>query len=382
MFGGFSASKLKPRKSCRAMNSMFVRSILLSNPIHSIITHIIICHNILLFSIISPLAELKMAVSRIQIASNKKAALLKQNMREVAVMLSEEPPKEEKAAIRAEALVRDDQVLEAYEILQLECELLHERIKLIEYSKTCPSDLVAVVSTLMWASHRVDIPELVQINKQFRMKYGKKFEENALNNVNGVLNERVVMKLSVNPPAAYLVQTYLERICEQFEVDWKPKVTLTAETMAEPMAAPTGFSVPVAQGTGLGPSVSAMAGTEHDNESFAKSNGGIPPPVVTAEVVTPVPPPSAMSSVTGGGGGGGGASTADDFAEPDIYIPGPPSAPPGSGGKPSSSSNNSNNQNDDDDDENGIPPPAPGHGGGDSSSSYADLAARFDKLKK
>lgn len=70
-----------------------------------------------------------MAVGRIQIASNKKAALLKQNMREVAVLLADDPPKEEKAKIRAEALIRDDNVIEAYEILQLECELLHERIK-------------------------------------------------------------------------------------------------------------------------------------------------------------------------------------------------------------------------------------------------------------
>ncbi len=41
--------------------------------------------------------ELKMAVHRFQMASNKKSALLKQNMREVAVLLSEDPPKEEKA---------------------------------------------------------------------------------------------------------------------------------------------------------------------------------------------------------------------------------------------------------------------------------------------
>jgi hypothetical protein len=121
--------------------------------------------------------ELKMASSRIQIASNKKAALLKQNMREIAVMLSEDPPKEEKAKIRAEALIRDDNLIEAYEILQLECEVLFERIKLIDNTKGCPKDLMSVIATLMWASQRVDIPELVLIRKQFRAKYGKGFEE-------------------------------------------------------------------------------------------------------------------------------------------------------------------------------------------------------------
>lgn len=51
-----------------------------------------------------------MAVHRFQMASNKKGALLKQNMRQVAVLLAEDPPKEEKARIKAEALIRDDYV--------------------------------------------------------------------------------------------------------------------------------------------------------------------------------------------------------------------------------------------------------------------------------
>ena len=177
-----------------------------------------------------------MACGRIQIASNKKSALLKQNLREVAKLLAEDPPKEEKARIRAEALIRDDNLIEAYEILQLECELLHERIKLLQYSKSCPHDLVSVVSTLIWASHRVDIPELLLIRKQFAAKYGKEFAQNAMRNYDGCLNERVVSKLSVEPPAAYLVQTYLERICEQFEVEWTPSMKLTADMAIEPVS--------------------------------------------------------------------------------------------------------------------------------------------------
>ena len=176
MFGGFNATKLKP--------------------------------------------QLKMAVSRFAIASNKKTTIMKQNMREVAMLLAEEPPKEEKARIRAEALIRDDNMIEAYEILQLECELLVERIKLLASQKTCPPDLLSCISDLIYACPRVDIPELNEIRKQFRAKYGKEFEQAALENRGGILNERVVSKLSVHPPAAYLVQTYLERIAEQFEGEY------------------------------------------------------------------------------------------------------------------------------------------------------------------
>ncbi len=98
-FGGFSASELKPR--------------------------------------------LKMATHRFQIAIAKKTAIMKQQKREIALMLAEHPfPKEEKARIRAEALIRDDNTVEAMEILQLECELLYERIKLLSSQNDCPLDLV------------------------------------------------------------------------------------------------------------------------------------------------------------------------------------------------------------------------------------------------
>ena len=146
-------------------------------------------------------------------ASNKKTALMKQQMREISKLLAEN--KEEKARIRAEALIRDDGTIEAYEILQLTCELLFERIKLITTSKTVPADLRRSISTLIWASNRVDIKELVEIRKQIKAKFGKQFDMDAFENKHNVCNERVIAKLSVQPPTALLVQTYLEKIADQ-----------------------------------------------------------------------------------------------------------------------------------------------------------------------
>jgi Regulator of Vps4 activity in the MVB pathway len=324
-----------------------------------------------------------MACGRIQIASNKKTALLKQSTREVAMMLAEDPPKEEKARIRAEALIRDDHLIEAYEILQLECELLHERIKLISYCKSCPHDLVSVVSTLIWASHRVDIPELALIRKQFVAKYGKMFEENAMRNEHGVLNERVVSKLSVEPPPAYLVQSYLEKICEQHNVDWTPSIKLTANDMIEPMAPPTGYSIlPSATGTRLGPNTLAPPTTSTSVVSSINGSSDpmmIPPPAPSTfsqqamskngeATSNKVPPPSA------------GATTSTLFDEPDIFVPGPSAPPP-------STINISKPEEDDDDDFRGdenseITSKDQTNGGDDFSDSYSNLAARFNQLKK
>ncbi len=94
------------------------------------------------------------------------------------------------------------------------------------------------VSTLLWASAIVDIPELVEIRKQFQCKYGREFEEDALRNAWGVVNERMASKLSVQPPSVYLVQVYLETIADEHGVKWKPKVLLKASEMYEPTRAP------------------------------------------------------------------------------------------------------------------------------------------------
>jgi len=171
------------------------------------------------------------------------------------------------------------------------------------------------------------------------------------------------------------VQTYLERIAEQFEVKWEPKYRLTAEEMIEPMAPPVGYSVAVGTGTGLGPCspVEAVTGQQNtdDEINYMKRNGGIPPPVVTATAEPYVPP--AVSNGTGGKPSG------NDFEEVDIYVPpGAPTGPPGGSiGSPVSDAGKGNNDKpgDDDNDDGSSSNGAP-------SASYADLAARFDKLNK
>jgi len=312
--------------------------------------------------------QLKMAVHRFQMASNKKSALLKQNMRQVAVLLAEDPPKEEKARIKAEALIRDDYVIEAYDILSLNCELLSERIKLLEFSKECPPDLISCISTLMYAAPRVDIPELLVIRKQFTAKYGKKFDEEAMGNVGGILNERVVTKLSVQPPAAYLVQTYLEQICEKYEVDWSPNYRLSASQMGEPMAPPSGFSVPIGQGTGLGDRAHTGMTVAGDDTSTFDGGHSMPPPQVP------------------NGSTGSEKAGKDDFYMPSA--PGAPSNPPPASSPPpmappaapSADTTNDDVNKDDDDDEDENAPAASGASGKDSAS-YNDLAARFENLK-
>lgn len=352
--------------------------------------------------------QLKMAVHRLQINSNQKVAQIKNQKRDIAKLLGEKPhPKEEKARIRAEALIREDHTVEAYEILQLNCELLAERIKLLSSERTCPPDMVSVVSTVIWASARVDLPEFQQIRKQFRSKYGKEFDKRAMEDVE-IVNERVFSKLSIQPPPALLVETYLEKIAEEFNVDWKPEIPLNPEDMALPAKPPTGASIPgaVASGYAEPPVVEAYeqpAPALPTPPSFhakpsaptASTTAGVhamPPPGVpgahavayptleekasmpTATVGLPVAPPFVEHD------------SEDDDDRADIYVPPsrPRSAP--AVGKdddldiPSAPSNAvERGKGDGDDDNDGD-----GDGGGElyTQDSFLDLQARFANLKK
>ncbi|KAL7494253.1 hypothetical protein ACHAWT_002964 [Skeletonema menzelii] len=311
--------------------------------------------------------NLKMAVSRFTIASNKKSALMKQQIREIAKLLAEDPPKEEKARIRAEALIRDDDTVEAYEILQLSCELLSERINLITQSKECPADMLSTVATIIWASSIVDIPELIEVRKQLRYKFGAAFDEMAMRNVDGILNERVTSKLSVQPPAAYRVQTYLEKISDEHQVGWKPTVPLQAKDISQPMAAPIGKDVAEGAGSGLGAPVLPTT-----------TPVVLPvPPKDTEIAYTPVLPPPVVPD----------KDDDDDFNiddPPDIpYIPAAPKSQPHSGSNSNNNTEISNRgrtqragenskSNVDDDEEDKT--------GGDDD--YNDLAKRFAMLSK
>lgn len=189
-----------------------------------------------------------MAVQRIKLACGKKTSVQKNEKREVAEMLRVD--KEEKARIRVEKIIREDFLLEAYEIIELLCELIHERARYMSSQKECPADLEEAVISLIWVSSRVDIEELAEVRRQLGKKFGSKFTEAATTNIYGKVNERLAMKLRLEPPTARLINRYLEEIAKEYNVNWAPS-DLGISDLNAPVPAPAGFSVPMAPGSEL-----------------------------------------------------------------------------------------------------------------------------------
>ena len=219
-----------------------------------------------------------------------------------------------------------------------------------------------------------------------------------MQNVNGCINPRVAERLSVQPPSAYMVQTYLEKICDEHQVDWKPKVPLKADEIANPMSAPSGYSVQVGGGSGInakefvegglpanggsgGASAPPLSPSSFGNLPVAP-NSNQPQQQQEPSAYVPVLPKPATSAAV--------PSKIDDIEEEeDIFIPGAPTTAPrggqvvdddsdeGSGGggeEGARARTQSAGEQSKDDDKGGS------SGGGDES--YDDLAARFAMLQK
>ncbi|CAN0120581.1 unnamed protein product, partial [Hapterophycus canaliculatus] len=170
--------------------------------------------------------------------------------------------------ITNQKVIREDFTIEAYDILELHCELVAERMRLVASQKEVPPDMEQAVCTIIWAADRAEVSELSTVKAQFAKKYGHEYVKLAELNEDGCVNPKVVEKLDCQPPSSFVVTEYLLGIAEEFSVEYTPAVPIRRKTSVDAEAA--------AAAAGLGPQPAYEA------------------------------PGSRRQSMVGGGGGGGG----------------------------------------------------------------------------
>lgn len=169
--------------------------------------------------------SLRLAVSRIKLLKNKRDIQLKQMKRELAQLL--QTNQEPSARIRVEHIYREQNIMAAYELIELFCELIVVRLPIIESQRQCPIDLREAVASLIFAAPRCsDVPELLQVRNLLSAKYGKEFVIAAaeLRPDCGV-NRSVIEKLSVRAPSGEVKLKLMKDIAEELNVDWDPSAT-------------------------------------------------------------------------------------------------------------------------------------------------------------
>ncbi|XP_064628314.1 IST1 homolog [Lineus longissimus] len=166
--------------------------------------------------------NLSLACNRLKLLEKKKTEQAQKARREIADYLSNN--KIDRARIRVEHIIREDYMVEALELLEMYCDLLLARFGLIQEMKVLDEGLVEAVSTVVWATPRLqgDINEFKTITEQFQHKYGKELIQEYKANTTSSVNERVMHKLGVHAPPPLLIEKYLIEISKNFNVAFEP----------------------------------------------------------------------------------------------------------------------------------------------------------------
>ncbi|CAN4078643.1 unnamed protein product [Withania somnifera] len=162
----------------------------------------------------------KMTVARIKLLRNKREVVVRQMRRDIAMLL--ESRQDATARVRVEHVIREQNILQANEFLELFCELIVARLQIIAKQRQCPADLKEGISSLIFAAPRCsDIPELMGLKDIFEKKYGKDFVSAATDlRPNAGVNRTLIEKLSVKTPSGEVKLKIMKEIAKEYQVEW------------------------------------------------------------------------------------------------------------------------------------------------------------------
>jgi len=163
----------------------------------------------------------KMASNRIKMKLKKKENALNLAKKNIAVLLRDN--KTQSARIKVEGVIREENTMKVMEWLDMMCDLVHQRVNLISNERKPPEDLMETMCSILYCSERIEIPELMEISKQFGEKYGEKWIKKNAENRSGFVARKLKTALSSKPPTMEAVQKKLVEIATENDVEWDPE---------------------------------------------------------------------------------------------------------------------------------------------------------------
>ncbi|KAB1221042.1 IST1-like protein [Morella rubra] len=146
----------------------------------------------------NPLVNL--SISRLAVLKNQRLARCSVARSDVVQLL--ELGHHECALLRVEHVIKEQNMFDVFVMMEGYCNLLIERVNLIEQERECPVELKEAISSMIYASSRCgEFPELLEIRNVLTSRFGKEFAARAieLRNDCGV-NPKMIQKLSTKQP--------------------------------------------------------------------------------------------------------------------------------------------------------------------------------------
>lgn len=245
--------------------------------------------------------NLRLAINRLKLLEKKKTELALKSRTEIADFIANH--KEDRARIRVEHIIREDFLVEAYELLEMYCDLLLARFGLIQQIKQLDDGIAEATISILWAAPRVatDVSEFKVISDQLTMKYGKTFAEAARNNqleYPAKVSPKLIAKLSVQAPPKLLVEKYMIEIAKSAGIPFTPDPKIMRE---DEVAVAEQMLIDFKNQGGKG------YGWMYPGDGNTDSKGPHPPPGDEGSGYYPGPPPPPPAGFKGGFGGNGGA---------------------------------------------------------------------------
>ncbi|XP_076899588.1 uncharacterized protein LOC143553475 [Bidens hawaiensis] len=141
-------------------------------------------------------ATVNLAVTRLTILKNERQARLALARADIIQLLKLNH--HEHALLRVDQVIKDQNMLDVFVMVDGYCHLLMQMSNLIEKQRECPDELREAVSSLLFAAPRCgEFPELQEIRAIITARYGKDFANGAIELRNNCgVNLRMIQKLS------------------------------------------------------------------------------------------------------------------------------------------------------------------------------------------
>ncbi|URE43900.1 DUF292 domain containing protein [Musa troglodytarum] len=143
---------------------------------------------------------LSLTVSRLAVLRNRRQARCDQAREDVSQLL--QLGHVDSALLRVEHVIKEQNMLDAFAMVEHYCHLLAERAVLLDH-RECPEELREAIASLIFAASRcAELPELHKVRGIFSSKYGKEFACAALELRNDCcVNAKMIQKLSTAQPS-------------------------------------------------------------------------------------------------------------------------------------------------------------------------------------